>query len=62
MPSGRLYLSFETTLHPDRISDAFPPATIARLRDLKRRYDPANVFRDNFNIIEEAEPAEQVYG
>jgi alkanesulfonate monooxygenase SsuD/methylene tetrahydromethanopterin reductase-like flavin-dependent oxidoreductase (luciferase family)/FAD/FMN-containing dehydrogenase len=57
-----LYLSFETTLHPDRITDAFPPATIARLRELKRQYDPTNVFRDNFNITAGSEPAEQVFG
>ncbi|WP_061296488.1 LLM class flavin-dependent oxidoreductase [Herbidospora cretacea] len=43
-----LYLSFETGL--GKLADAFPPATLARLRDLKRHYDPANVFRDNFNI------------
>jgi FAD/FMN-containing dehydrogenase len=24
---------------------------LARLVDLKRRYDPDNVFRDNFNIV-----------
>jgi alkanesulfonate monooxygenase SsuD/methylene tetrahydromethanopterin reductase-like flavin-dependent oxidoreductase (luciferase family) len=57
-----LYLSFETTLHPDGVADAFPPATIARLRVLKQRYDPSNVFRDNFNITAGAEPAEQVFG
>jgi alkanesulfonate monooxygenase SsuD/methylene tetrahydromethanopterin reductase-like flavin-dependent oxidoreductase (luciferase family)/FAD/FMN-containing dehydrogenase len=45
-----LYLSFETELHPERIEDAFPPRTLARLRELKRRYDPDNLFRDNFNI------------
>ncbi|MCY1143081.1 FAD-binding oxidoreductase [Actinoplanes sp. Pm04-4] len=45
-----LYLSFETDQRPERLTDAFPPATLARLRDLKRRYDPANLFRDNFNI------------
>ncbi len=45
-----LYLSFETGQGPDRVADAFPPATLRRLRELKRRYDPANLFRDNFNI------------
>ncbi|BCJ43388.1 hypothetical protein GCM10010168_43020 [Actinoplanes ianthinogenes] len=45
-----LYLSFETDQRLERIAEAWPPATLSRLRDLKRRYDPANVFRDNFNI------------
>lgn len=45
-----LYLSFETDLRPERLNDAFPPPTLERLRDLKARYDPHNVFRDNFNI------------
>ena len=35
---------------PERIGEAWPPATLARLRELKKRYDPDNVFRDNFNI------------
>ncbi|WP_291043990.1 LLM class flavin-dependent oxidoreductase [Herbiconiux sp.] len=45
-----LYLSFETDLRAERITDAFPPATLERLRSLKSRYDPTNVFRDNFNV------------
>jgi FAD/FMN-containing dehydrogenase len=45
-----MYLSFETGLHEGRIEDAFPPKTLARLRELKSVYDPQNVFRDNFNI------------
>ncbi|MEV0895978.1 FAD-binding protein [Actinoplanes sp. NPDC049802] len=45
-----LYLNFETGRGAAYLNDAFPPATLARLRELKRRYDPGNLFRDNFNI------------
>ena len=45
-----LYLSFETDLRPERITDAFPPATLTRLRELKQQLDPGHVFRDNFAI------------
>ncbi|MGN6030146.1 MAG: FAD-binding oxidoreductase [Thermomicrobiales bacterium] len=45
-----LYLNFETDVTPDRIAIAFPPRVLDRLRLLKARYDPDNVFRDNFNI------------
>ena len=48
--SSGLYLSFESDRHPDRIADAFPPATLARLRRLKTMLDPHNLFQDNFNI------------
>jgi hypothetical protein len=45
-----LYLSFETDLRPERLADAFPPATLARLRTLKQQLDPEHVFRDNFAV------------
>ena len=45
-----IYLSFETDQHPARLGEAFPPATIERLRALKRELDPSNLFRDNFNV------------
>lgn len=46
-----LYLSFETDPRPGRIEDAFPLATLARLRALKAEVDPDNLFRDNFNVV-----------
>ncbi|GAA2392235.1 FAD-binding oxidoreductase [Nonomuraea africana] len=30
---------------------AFPAATLERLRDIKRRHDPANVFRSNYPVL-----------
>lgn len=45
-----LYLSFETDQRPDRINDAFPAATLRRLRAIKSRVDPDNVFHDNFGV------------
>ena len=45
-----LYLSFDTDRRPERLLDAFPTETLDRLRALKARYDPANVFNQNFAI------------
>lgn len=45
-----LYLSFDTDLRPERLTDAFPTPTLTRLRALKREWDPANIFRANFPI------------
>ena len=45
-----IYLPFETDQHPARLGEVFPPATIERLRALKRELDPRNLFRDNFNV------------
>jgi len=44
------YLSFDTDLRPERLHDAWPPEHLARLRELKRRYDPDGLFRDNFYL------------
>lgn len=45
-----LYLSFDTDPRQERIHDAFPEPTFSRLRQLKAKYDPDNVFRQNFAI------------
>jgi hypothetical protein len=44
------YLSFETGVGSPWLERAFPPAHLARLRELKRRYDPTGLWRDNFFI------------
>jgi len=45
------YLSFETGISAEDVEHAFPPATLERLRALKVALDPANLFRDNFNVV-----------
>lgn len=45
-----VYLNFQGSESPDELAAAYPPATLARLRAVKRRYDPGNVFRRNHNI------------
>ena len=52
-----MYLSFETDQGPDVLAAAFPPATLERLREIKDRYDPGNVFRHNFNVAPSTAPA-----
>lgn len=51
-----MYLSFETSTPPP-IERAFPPGHLKRLRELKRRYDPSGLFRDNFYIPPEGQGA-----
>lgn len=51
-----LYLSFDTDRRPERLHDAFPGETLTRLRRLKARYDPEQVFDQNFPIPPEAAP------
>ncbi|PJJ73400.1 FAD/FMN-containing dehydrogenase [Diaminobutyricimonas aerilata] len=45
-----LYLSFETSQDPALLEQAFGAENLVRLRELKRRYDPENVFGGNFPI------------
>ena len=44
------YLSFDSSLRPERIGEAFPPETLERLRAIKAEVDPEGVFADNFSV------------
>lgn len=45
------YMNYVATDEPlDRATSTWPPEVLARLRTVKRRIDPGNVFRSNLNI------------
>ncbi|MEO8626096.1 MAG: FAD-binding oxidoreductase [Candidatus Limnocylindrales bacterium] len=45
------FVNFTAADDPVAVASAYPPATLARLRSLKRRWDPDNLFRHNHNIL-----------
>jgi FAD/FMN-containing dehydrogenase len=50
-PEGSgVYVNFLENEGAERLRDAYPPATLARLAEIKRKYDPQNMFRFNQNI------------
>jgi FAD/FMN-containing dehydrogenase len=44
------YVNFVGDEGADRVRDAYPGATYERLAEIKRRYDPDNLFRRNQNV------------
>jgi FAD/FMN-containing dehydrogenase len=44
------YVNFLGDEGPERVRQAYPGGTWDRLREIKRRYDPTNLFRLNQNI------------
>jgi FAD/FMN-containing dehydrogenase len=45
-----VYVNFLSDEGPERVRQAYPGATWDRLVEVKRRYDPGNLFRRNHNI------------
>ena len=48
--SSCAYVNFVNDEGPERVHDIYPAETYRRLREIKRRYDPENLFRRNQNI------------
>ncbi len=48
--TGRTYVNYTGDVDADKVRASYPPATYDRLAVLKRRLDPANMFRFNQNI------------
>jgi FAD/FMN-containing dehydrogenase len=48
--TGGTYVNFLSDEGPERVQDAYPPAAWSRLVEVKRRFDPNNLFRLNQNI------------
>lgn len=45
-----IYLSFESDHTPARVFDTFPPVTLKRLREPRRKWDPDGIFAQNFDV------------
>ena len=44
------YVNFVNDEGPERVHDVYPDQTYRRLAEIKRRYDPTNLFRLNQNV------------
>jgi len=49
--TGRVYANFIAADEADRVSSAYGQENYRRLRELKSRYDPTNVFHNNPNAV-----------
>jgi hypothetical protein len=49
-PAPGAYVNFLGDEGPERVHDAYPERTWERLAEIKRRYDPENLFRRNQNV------------
>ncbi|HEX5013469.1 MAG TPA: FAD-binding oxidoreductase [Candidatus Limnocylindrales bacterium] len=62
-PKGRgVYSNFLTGDADERIREAYPETTYQRLAEVKRAYDPTNLFRLNANIVPAEPPAKRRFG
>lgn len=50
-PDAGAYVNFTGESDPSLVRASYPPDTYRRLVELKNRYDPANLFRLNQNIV-----------
>lgn len=44
------YIGFSSDATDEEVHRAFPPETYARLTTIKQRYDPGNIFNQNYNV------------
>ncbi len=45
------YVGFLGATEQNRLLNVYPEKTLKKLRDAKKKYDPKNLFRMNFNIV-----------
>jgi FAD/FMN-containing dehydrogenase len=50
-PAAPAYLGFVGDEGEGGVRRAYPAATLERLAEVKRRYDPENLFRRNLNVL-----------
>jgi FAD binding domain/Berberine and berberine like len=55
-----VYVNFLEEEGENRIREAYPAATHARLAEIKQKYDPDNVFRFNQNVAPASERASEI--
>ncbi len=46
-----VYGNFTTSTDPSWVTRMFPPPTLRRLTEVKRRWDPRNVFSRTHNVL-----------